>query len=100
MFYRFSLIVLGYALFATSLFAGDLSPELQKNADYTLQGFDDTIMRINSGICRINGQSKVGSKTSDDEFEIAFDFANNYYRFDRKGQCHSLRTPEYYYEFW
>jgi hypothetical protein len=101
MFYRISLIVLGYALFAVPLFAEELSPELQKKADSVFQGFDDTIMRINSGVCRITGKTiePNGNKIDDDIF-IAFDYNANFYSFENGNLKRALLTPEFFYEIW
>lgn len=73
--------------------------EKRKIENY-IHGIDDSRMRLNTGVCHITGSNTIDGKTSVDDIEIAFDYKNDFYRFDRKGQCHSLRTPEYYYEFW
>jgi hypothetical protein len=101
MFYRFSLMVWGCALLATPLFAEDLSLELQKKADYALQGFDDTLMRINSGICRITGKTiGTNGKVIEDDIFIAFDYNAHFYRFENGNLKRALLTPEFFYEIW
>jgi hypothetical protein len=84
-----------------NLSADELPVELKNKADLTLQGFDDTIMRINSGICRITGTTvRPGNEIVNDDILIAFDYSNHYYRFDNGKLIRTLLTPDFYYELW
>jgi hypothetical protein len=82
-------------------FAADLPLELKQKADMVFYGFDDTIMRINSGICRITGKTVIPSgEVINDNILIAFDYANHFYRFDNGNLKKTLLTPDYFYEVW
>ena len=83
------------------MFAADLSQESQRKADIALRGFDDTIMRINSGICRITGKTiETNGNVINDDILIAFDYGAHCYRFDNGNLKRTLLTPEFYYEVW
>jgi hypothetical protein len=51
------LVVLLNTILVVDLFAAELTPDLKQKADILLRGIDDTIMRINSGVCRIVGET-------------------------------------------
>jgi hypothetical protein len=91
-------IVLLYS--QASICYAELSKEDSQKIQQILHGMDDGRMRLNTGVCRLSGTTIIGNQTTIEDIEIAFDYSKGYYRFDRKGECHSLRTPEYYYEFW
>ena len=76
-----------------------LSPEMRKKADHALLGVDDMITRLNSGECRITGETRQGSVIQDD-ISIAFDYSKNLYRFSNGGLKKALLTPDYYFEVW
>ena len=93
------MVIISCVLLATPLFSAELSPELRKKADHALQSLDDTIMRMNSGICRITGKTiNPNGEVIDDDILIAFDYGANLYRFDNGDLKRTLLTPEYFYE--
>jgi hypothetical protein len=95
------LVVLIGVMLATCSFAGDLTPELKQKADMVFQGFDDTIMRINSGVCRITGKTvEPGGNVINDDILIAFDYNKHFYRFDNGKLKRTLLTLDYFYEVW
>ncbi len=95
------LVIISCVLLATPLFSAELSPELREKADHALQSLDDTIMRINSGICRITGKTiRPNGDVIDDDIMIAFDYGANLYRFENGDLKRTLLTPEYFYEVW
>jgi hypothetical protein len=92
-------VIISCVLLATPLFSAELSPELREKADHALQSLDDTIMRINSGICHITGKTIMPEgDVIDDDIMIAFDYGANCYRFENGDLKRTLLTPEYFYE--
>ena len=90
-----------FAFLTPCLFGTDPSEDVQKKAGYVLRGFDDTIMRINSGVCRIVGKTiEPHGNVINDDILIAFDYGTHYYRFDNGNLKRTLLTPEFYYEVW
>ncbi|MDR2171890.1 MAG: hypothetical protein LBP59_17230 [Planctomycetaceae bacterium] len=63
------------------------------------RSMDDSRMRLNSGICHISGKIERGGEIHTEPIKIAFDYQKGMYRFDLP-ECYSLRTPEFYYEYW
>lgn len=81
-------------------YAEDLDPVLRQKADCALLGLDDTIMRLNSGICRIRGKTISGPETIEDDICILFDANANNYRFENGDLKRVLLNKDYYYEVW
>lgn len=99
------LLILWCVSSACQSHAADLPPDVQRKADQVFLGFDDTLMRINSGICRITGKTtkpsgKVIKDVINDDILIAFDYNAHFYRFDNGDLKRTLLTPEFFYEVW
>jgi hypothetical protein len=93
-------VLLGTTLVVNSS-AAELTPDLKQKAEMVFHGFDDTIMRLNSGICRITGKTvEPGGNVINDDILIAFDYNNHFYRFDNGNLKKTLLTPDYFYEVW
>jgi uncharacterized membrane protein len=98
---KFLLMAVVDVVLSINLFATELTPELKQKADMVFHGVDDTIMRINSGICRITGKTvEPGGNVINDDILIAFDYNNHFYRFDNGNLKKTLLTPDYFYEVW
>jgi len=76
----------------------DISETDRQKIKTVLSGLDDSRMRLNSGVCRIVGNSKRATpEVINDNILIAFDYNRGFYRFDQ-GANRTLRTPDFYYE--
>ena len=74
-----------------------LDSALKEKADQALLGVDDTIMRLNSGECRITGETRK-ARVIQDDITIAFDYSKNLYRFSNGSLKKALLTPDHFYE--
>ncbi|MBR2693941.1 MAG: hypothetical protein IKE69_06970 [Thermoguttaceae bacterium] len=77
-----------------------LDSALKEKAEQALLGFDDMIMRLNSGECHITGKTKGGTFNIEDDIAIAFDYSKNCYRFSNGSLKWALLTPDHFYEVW
>jgi len=101
MFCRLVLVTLGCALLFVPSLVAEVSSEERRKAELVFRGFDDTIMRINSGVCRIVGRTvEPNGNVIDDDILIAFDYGARFYRFDNGNLKRTLMTPDFYYEIW
>jgi hypothetical protein len=65
-------------MFVVNSFAAELTTNLKQKADILLYSIDDTIMQINSGVCRITGKTvEPGGNVINDDILIAFDYNKN-----------------------
>lgn len=77
-----------------------------REAEIAIRGMEDSIIRINSGTCRIVGYTiDTANKKHDDDIFIAFDYGKKRYRLDSGIKdshlfIRSLQTHDYYYEVW
>ncbi|GHT15525.1 hypothetical protein FACS1894170_13050 [Planctomycetales bacterium] len=66
-----------------------------------MTGVDDTVLRINAGVCRIRGKTESPSNNViNDDIFIAFDYQSHLYRFDNGDRGRSLFTHDTYYQVW
>ncbi|MDR3108695.1 MAG: hypothetical protein LBU65_03265 [Planctomycetaceae bacterium] len=80
--------------------AEEITPSMKKKVEMAFHGMDDSLLRINSGICRIVGHTTDSARNKKDEnIFIAFDYSKKFYRCDNE-IIRSLLTHEYYYEIW
>ncbi len=77
-----------------------LDQTLKEKAEQALLGFDDMIMRLNSGECYITGKTKGGTFNIEDDIAIVFDYSKNCYRFSNGSLKWALLTPDHFYEVW
>lgn len=96
----FLLAVLLNGLLVVPLFATELTSDSKHKADIVLHEMEDSIMRINSGICKITGQTTdTTNNTYDNNFIIAFDYSRKLYRFDNTvKKIHGIVLTDRYYE--
>jgi hypothetical protein len=92
------LLVLIFILAGNTLFSAEKN--IEQNVLNTFHGMDDTLMRLRTGICHINGDTTRNNEKQPENVTIIFDYNKGYYRVDRSDECRSLCTPEYYYEVW
>ncbi|MCL2004791.1 MAG: hypothetical protein FWG73_01385 [Planctomycetaceae bacterium] len=98
-FFAVALPVFSCVVFTSCFCVAGISEADRLVVNNILIGFDNSRMRLNSGVCRIAGQSNRGQfEIVRDDILIAFDYNEGFYRFDQ-GADRSLRTPDYYYEF-
>jgi hypothetical protein len=100
--FRFILLFLLCCFILNNYIVADGLPlDENRKADTVFRGIDDMIMSLNSGICRISGTTiRPGGERINDEILIAFDYHQQFYRFDNGVRARTLLTPEYYYEVW
>jgi hypothetical protein len=87
-----------FVLAVNTLFSAE--EDIDQDILHAFRGMDDTIMRLRTGICRIEGQTTQNNEKKPEIATIIFDYDKGYYRVDRSDECRSLCTPEYYYELW
>ena len=94
---RFSFVLTCFVCMSCFCMA-DISETDKQKIKTVLSGLDDSRMRLNSGVCRIVGNSERGApEVMNDNILVAFNYNRGFYRFDQ-GANRTLRTPDYYYE--
>ncbi|MBQ3388406.1 MAG: hypothetical protein IJG60_04250 [Thermoguttaceae bacterium] len=96
----FPAVCLSLSLLAgSSVWSDQTDDDLEKGRE-ALAAFDRTVMKIESGICRITGETvSPGRDTAvPDDILLIFDYPSGNYRCDDGGIAKILFNPDYFYE--